>query len=256
MPKILLLDIETYPNIATVWGLFKQNISLNQMLEPDGVLCWAAKWHGVPESEAPVMFMKANPKKPAERRRMMRALWNLLDEADIIVHYNGKRFDVPFINREFLEQRWTPPSPYHQIDLLKTVEKKFRFPSRKLAFVTKQLGQKGKVHVSHELWLACMNNDPEAWAKMQEYNVTDVTELEETYDTLLPWIVQHPNLAMWISSPNPTCSHCGSTKVHKRGYQHLRTQTYQRYQCQSCGTWMRERLAEKRTDKRLVPLDL
>ncbi len=44
--KILLLDIETSPNLAYVWGLFKQNVAINQIKESGSVLCWAAKWYG------------------------------------------------------------------------------------------------------------------------------------------------------------------------------------------------------------------
>ena len=45
-PKILILDIETRPVLAYVWGLFKQNIGLNQIVEDGGTLCVGAKWHG------------------------------------------------------------------------------------------------------------------------------------------------------------------------------------------------------------------
>jgi len=31
--QILLLDIETAPNTAHVWGLWNQNVSLNQLME-------------------------------------------------------------------------------------------------------------------------------------------------------------------------------------------------------------------------------
>ena len=42
--KILVLDIETSPHTGFHWGLFQQNISLNQLIESSTVLCWAAKW--------------------------------------------------------------------------------------------------------------------------------------------------------------------------------------------------------------------
>lgn len=44
--KILLLDIETAPNTVYTWGLFKQNIAINQIESPGYILCWAAKWLG------------------------------------------------------------------------------------------------------------------------------------------------------------------------------------------------------------------
>lgn len=50
--KILMLDIEVSPNTAHVWGLWQQNVSINQLMESSYTLCWAAKWHGTKE----VMF--------------------------------------------------------------------------------------------------------------------------------------------------------------------------------------------------------
>jgi len=50
--KILLIDIEVAPNTAHVWGIFDQNISINQLLESSYTLCYAAKWYG----ESKIMF--------------------------------------------------------------------------------------------------------------------------------------------------------------------------------------------------------
>ena len=45
-PKILLLDIETAPSIAYVWRLFDENISVDQIISPTRMICWASKWYG------------------------------------------------------------------------------------------------------------------------------------------------------------------------------------------------------------------
>ena len=47
--KILLIDIETSPLTAHCWGLFDQNISINQVLESSYTLCYSAKWYGNPK---------------------------------------------------------------------------------------------------------------------------------------------------------------------------------------------------------------
>ena len=44
--KILTIDIETRPSLAYVWGLWDQNVGLNQVEEFGTVISWAAKWHG------------------------------------------------------------------------------------------------------------------------------------------------------------------------------------------------------------------
>src|SRR5690606_41747736 len=76
---------------------------------------------------------------------MVKEAHRLLSAADAVIHFNGQRFDIPHLNREFVEAGLTPPSPYSQIDLLKVVKKNFRFPSNKLDYVTKKLGLDHKV---------------------------------------------------------------------------------------------------------------
>jgi len=45
-PRILVLDIETSPNLAWVWGMWDQNVGINQLVESQTVLCFAARWLG------------------------------------------------------------------------------------------------------------------------------------------------------------------------------------------------------------------
>ena len=46
-PRILVLDIETAPNLAYVWKLWNiQNVSLSQVKEAGHAMCFGAKWLG------------------------------------------------------------------------------------------------------------------------------------------------------------------------------------------------------------------
>ena len=45
-PKILIIDIETKPAMVYVWGLFKQNVGLEQVIDHGGMICFGAKWMG------------------------------------------------------------------------------------------------------------------------------------------------------------------------------------------------------------------
>lgn len=234
-PKVLLLDIETAPNTAYVWGLFKQNINISHIIGSGSVLCWAAKWLGNDE----VMFDSVHK---SGRKRMLRKIHKLLDQADAVIHYNGTRFDIPTLNKEFLEASIPPPAGYKQVDLLKTARKMFRFPSNKLDYVSKTLGLGQKAsHEGFELWVKCMNKDGEAWSRMEEYNKQDVVLLEKLYNRFLPWIPG--GLNMGIFTEELVCSRCGSHNVQKRGLAVTQIATYQRYQCQDCGGWSQERSA-------------
>ena len=220
--KILLLDIETSPNTAHVWGLWQQNVGINQLLESSQVMCWAAKWYG----EREVIFGKD-----------LITIHQMIDEADVVIHYNGKKFDMPTLNKEFLLHDMTPPAPYKQIDLLRVVRSQFRFPSNKLDYVAQRLGLGKKVkHEGHELWVKCMAGDPVAWKKMERYNKQDVVLLEKVYDKLLPWIKSHPNHNLYDDVEH-ACPSCGSDKLHRRGNARTIGGVYQRYQCIDCGSW-------------------
>lgn len=227
--KILLLDIESSPNTAHVWGLWQQNVSINQLMESSYVLCYAAKWYG----EKEVMFDSVHKSRP---KTMLKGIHGLLNDADAVVHYNGTKFDIPTLNKEFLLHSFNPPSPYKQIDLLRVVRSNFRFPSNKLDYVAQRLnlGKKHE-HEGHELWVKCMNGDKDAWKRMEKYNIQDVVLLENLYRNLLPWIKSHPNHNLF--SDGHVCPNCGSSSVQKRGTAISATGTYQRYQCRSCGTW-------------------
>ena len=229
--KLLLLDIETSPNVAHVWGLFKQNIAISQLIDSSYVMCWAAKWLGSEE----VMFGSVRH----GRKKMLQRIHKLLEQADAVVHYNGSRFDVPTLNKEFLLLGWHPPASFQQIDLLKTARQRFKFPSNKLDYVAKALGVGGKTkHAGHQLWIDCLAGDQQAWSTMEEYNKNDVTLLEKVYWKLLPWIKGHPNTSLYDGSPM-ACPTCGSSSVVKRGFAYTQTVKYQRYACKQCGAWSR-----------------
>jgi len=169
---------------------------------------------------------------------MLRRIHKLLDQADAVVHYNGSKFDIPTLNKEFLVLGLPPPSPYKEIDLLKTVRQRFKFPSRKLDYVAQQLkvGRKYQ-HQGHDLWARCMVRDKEAWAEMETYNKQDVMLLEKVYSALVPWIKDHANHSLYAEAL--VCPNCGSDHHQRRGYAYTKAQKYARYQCQNCGNWFR-----------------
>lgn len=228
--KILLLDIETSPNTAHVWGLWQQNVGINQLLESSYVLCWSAKWY----NDKKIHFGKD-----------LQHIYEMINEADVVVHYNGTKFDMPTLNKEFLLHDMPPPAPYKQIDLLKVVRSQFRFPSNKLDYVAQRLGLGKKLkHEGHELWVKCMNNDPVAWKAMEKYNKQDVVLLEKVYDKLRPWIKSHPNHNLYTEFDH-VCPNCGSTNLQKRGVNKTIGGIYQRYQCNDCYTWSQNTKSDK-----------
>lgn len=233
--KTLCIDIETTPNLAHVWGLWDQNIGLNQLLIPGEMLCFAAKWLGEPR-----MYFGRQHALDGDKTEMNGLAHRLLDEADVVMHFNGKRFDEPWLNTEFALMGWKPPSPFQRIDLLTAVKSRFKLPSNKLDYALKAFGLEGKKkHEGHELWIKCMNWDDAAWRRMAAYNKRDVRALEDLYYRILPWIPNHPNVGLYEEDPGAVdmCPACTSTNLKMQGHRFTAVGKYQRYQCGDCGKW-------------------
>ena len=177
---------------------------------------------------------------------MVRSVHKLLDDADAVCHFNGKKFDIPTLNKEFLLHGMAPPSPFKHIDLLQTCRQQFKFASNKLDYVAQALGEGAKVeHKGMELWRGCMGGDAASWRVMESYNRHDVRLTERLYERLKPWIKNHPNHAVYAETGDACCPNCASTKMQARGRQFNNTIAYKRWQCRDCGKWSRSRLSDK-----------
>jgi DNA polymerase elongation subunit (family B)/predicted RNA-binding Zn-ribbon protein involved in translation (DUF1610 family) len=239
--KILLLDIETSPHSVYAWGLFKQNISLSQVKDTSRVLCSAYKWLGERKTNFTSEWTDGVD-------GMLEKMYNVIEEADAIVTYNGNRFDLPTLNKEFLLTGYRPPAPYKSVDLYRTVKNKFRFASNKLDHVAQQLGLGSKTdHYGFQMWLDVMDGNKKAQKLMETYNKQDVVLLEKVYDIVLPWIANHPNRSH--HSGSAVCPNCGSKSLQHRGFAITAVGRQQRYQCQDCGKWSKASESCEKTPK-------
>ncbi len=222
-PKILHLDVETRPTLAYVWRGYKENINPEQVKEHDGIICWAAKWHGQKGMKFSATW---------EDKDYLKKLKKLLVEADAVVTYNGDRFDLPKIRGQLLRYRLGPLPKLTSIDIYKYVRKLGLFSGR-LAYICQilDLGTKIKHH-GFKLWIEVLEKKPSAQRLMKRYNKQDVKLLEEAYEILRPYLDKHPRL-----HHRDGCKNCGSKHVTKRGYYHTDSYVVERLECQSCGKW-------------------
>ena len=254
-PRILLIDIETAPILGYVWSLWKQNVGLNQIKEEWYILSYCAKWLHEPE----IMYRDVR-ENPHSDESLMEPLWKLLDEADIIIGQNGKAFDMPKIQARLIMAGHMPPRPYKVIDTLIMAKQQFRFTSNKLEWMTGESAGlttlKKNQHSKFPgftLWAECLKGNPEAWDEMKEYNIPDVTSMEELYLKLRPWYVGHPNLAAYVESTEVLCPKCLSPDIkqhHETPFTFTQTGKYEMYHCNSCGGFSRGRYTRNSTLKR------
>lgn len=249
--KVLILDIETSPNVAYVWRFFKENVSPKQVKENSTILSYAAKWLG----EKEVFYDDC--REDLDELGLVLGLAALLDEADVVVAHNGMRFDIPKINTACLRNGVTPPSPFKQVDTLQVVKRQFKFESNSLEHVADhlQLQHKKLAHKKFpgfELWLGCLRGDAEAWNEMREYNINDILTLEDLYLKIRAWVPGHPNAGVYIESDKTVCPKCGSHHIQWRGYSYTSVGKFHRFRCNDCGGWGRSRTTSYDKDKRKV----
>lgn len=239
--KTLIIDIETAPTLAYVWRSFKENIGLKQIVENPYIMSFAAKWLGSDE----VIYME---NRHGDDREVVSAIFNLFDEADLVVAHNAKKFDIPTIRGRGLVLGLRPYSPIKIVDTLLIAKREFRLFQNNLAYIAQLLGcaekEAHKDFPGFELWLQCLKQNDKAWQEMKVYNIQDTLTLEEVYLKMRPYASAHPNVAVKEESAQPLCPKCGSHHIHFRGYYNTNVGKYRKFQCQDCGGWGRTRSTE------------
>lgn len=244
VPRILFFDIETAPNLSYVWGHYQQDVIAHE--REWYVLCVGYMWLG--DKRAKVLALpdyEGYEKDPENDKALAQEVWDLLDEADIVIAHNGDKFDVKKMNARFLAHGLGPPSSYKTVDTLKGARRAFKLNSNRLGDLGAFLGVGEKQKTDgFQTWAGCMRGDEKAWGTMTRYCRQDVELLGRVYLKLLPWLGSHPNLNVYPGEPKDRCPRCGSAKRQRRGYAISRTMRYIRYQCNGCKGYYRERLGE------------
>lgn len=242
-PRILIIDIESAPIEAFCWGLWDQNIGLDFIKVDWSILSFAAQWYDSPRKTIYADTGGRGPDKTRDDYPLLGSIWELLNEADIVIAQNGRRFDVRKINARLIQHGYAPYSPVRVIDTLLEARKYFAFTSQKLAWTSKLLTDAPKSEHKRfpgfELWTECLLDNPIAWREMRKYNIQDIVSTRKVYDKLRPWIRNHPNVSTFDLKPGACCPNCGSADIKHTGSATLQSGVYSQYQCLSCGAWPR-----------------
>jgi len=227
--KILCFDIETIPCVGTFWRPgYNVYLTHDNIAERSQMAMWSAKYTNSNKMYSMNMHDDGYD-------GMIQGLWDILDEADILVAHNGDKFDRRWCNTEFLLSDLPDPSKW--VDTYKIAKANFELPSYKLDYLSFILGFGRKINTDYDLWLQWMEGDPKAIKKMIQYCKNDVKLLQKVYKKMLPWASTHPNIAVRSGpSATPLCGKCGSDHIIKKGLSYTNVGIYQRYRCRSCGS--------------------
>lgn len=243
-PNIGLIDIETAPIEGRVWGLFDQNVGLNQITQEWAIISFAYKKLGAPRKT--VVYMDTSAKAdPRDDHELCGKLWEIIHESDVLIAQNGKRFDRRKINARLIMHGFPPPSPVKIEDTMLMARQAAAFTSNKLEWLSEYLSKvkksKHNDFPGFELWAECLAGNPKAWAAMRKYNIPDIISMEGVYLNLRPWVKGHTNVAVYTDDERMACPVCGSRKLRQDGYTYTNVSKYQRYVCGGCGAWSRSR---------------
>lgn len=239
-PKIGVIDLEVLPMEVYTYGLFDQNMGVNQIIEHASLASFSIMILGH-EIEYYEVNWKRNPR---DDRALTKRLHERMSACDIVLGQNSDAFDIRVANERFLTHDLGPSKPVHILDTLKMSRKHFKLPSHSLEYKsmrfckTKKLTQ--RKFPGMLLQIECLKKNPEAWAEMQLYNKIDVQATAEFAKRIAPWYEKNLN----VMKPGALfcCTNilCGSTNIIRRGWKPLRSGVYKQYSCHDCGKWFHE----------------
>jgi hypothetical protein len=152
--KILVVDMERLVGLARVWDQKTNFVPATNFVRLPMTLCFAAKWYGSKTTEFHAAW-------DGGFDAMVQRSWEMYDEANIVVTYNGRRFDNLHFAGDWLKAGLTPPSPWKDVDLYQS--NRFGYTSRSLNHLCQQLGldvKSGKYDM--DMAEACMDGDEKA----------------------------------------------------------------------------------------------
>lgn len=223
------------------WGIWEENISLKQISVDWSILAFAAKWLDSPKIEYHDTSGRG-VRRVRDDRQILKQIWGILDQADIVVGQNVRAFDIRKINARLLTHGFPPYSPVRVVDTMLAAKRHFAFTSNRLEWLSRLTDTRKSEHKKFpgfELWSECLADNREAWAEMRKYNIADVVATEELYLKLRPWIDGHPNVATGRGCPK-----CGSLRLRSHGWRHTQAGgRYRRFRCLACLGLSHERRA-------------
>ena len=246
--KILIFDIETMASVAWTWAENMYETGLVEIIKPGLVIGYSAEWFETGEIKTRMWsdYEGYKPYRnlgsyisspPTDDKAIVKDIWELLNQASIIVVQNGQAFDLRYMNSRFVYYGLAPVNPYQIVDTKKAYKKYLRLPSYSLDNISEYygLGHK-KEHEGWPLWKKCILGDKTAIRKMKQYNRHDVVLTKEIYLKIRPFIKEHPNMNL-IMGTELRCRNCGGKNLGKEGKRYTLAGAKQQFSCKDCGAW-------------------
>jgi len=250
-PKIFVFDIETSTLLFRGFSLKVNGYIPHKNVVKDWfVICWAGRWLGDKRIKHDVVTPEEA--KNRDDKRVCASLWEIFNEADILIGHNADRFDIKKMNYRFcIKHNFNPPLPYKTIDTLKEGRKAFASTSHALDYLARQLKIPAKLSTGFQLWVDCENGVRGALQEMDAYCRHDIEIGEQIYLKVRPWMKTGVNLGLYTNLLASVCPRCGSDdlvpedKIATTG-----ANAYETYRCVGCGHTGRTKKSTLNIDQR------
>lgn len=177
---------------------------------------------------------------------LVKTAHDILQDVELIVTYNGKKFDMKHLNTRIMYHRYhgrkdlslKPLPKIKHIDLLQVMRQNYLMYSNKLGKVGKffNVGEKEDTG-GWDLWVDVYQGKKSAQRKMTSYCKQDVMLLKKLYLELRSLLKGIPNYNQFFKEETNLCPNCGSTRLHNAGTRVSGDKIQQRLRCYDCGTW-------------------
>lgn len=239
--KKLAIDIETAPALFAGFNIGKTVLTNSSIIEDSSIFMVQWSWFGSNKIHTlDVTDFEGWEKDWRDDAPLVEVIGALMNEADVVVGQNSKRFDEKWLKARAIKHGLEPIEGYISHDTLTASRKHFKLLSHKLDYMAKYLGMDGKVHTDWSWWLelitASRAGDWKAFKrrvnKFKKYGAYDVKLLKDVYTQMIPYCPEFAPVAH--IEDNPYRCPCGGT-FYKNGTRRSQSNIYQRYLCNGCG---------------------
>lgn len=250
--KRLYFDIETSPNIATVWGTGrKQWIDYENIIKERAVICIGFKIDG--EKQADVLTWDKNQCD----RKMLDKFGKLLAGVQECVGHNIDKFDMPWVRSRMLFHGLPPMPQIKTADTLQWSRRYMYFNSNRLDYIATFLGIGCKVRTEFKLWkdvLLKQNDHSHALHMMSEYCKHDVELLEKVWKKLQLYCPVRTHAGVLNDSEKWSCPRCASENVQRWSRWATAAGTIRnRMRCKDClGSYTVSENTARKFDERVI----
>lgn len=242
-PEIVVFDLETIPNfqeILKVWPSVGDYPGKTLRASITTIICAGYKYLG----EKTVHCLNVWDVKKYninDDKRVVKALYEVLKNADAVVTHNGKRFDWKFLQTRLLFHGLPPLHNIPHIDTCTLAKSNMFSYNNRLGYIGEWLvADKKMSHEGWDLWVKVYNGDKKAMKKMSDYCKQDVVLTEKVFIPLRPFATNIPNHNLWKGEDKDrVCPSCGSTRLKSYGWRHTKATSYRRLRCLDCNSFSR-----------------